>query len=116
MDDGRARFDESEGLGGLVARLGNDEHYPYEGICQDRAVCVISVHSQGRTRDGGAHFRVSRVWIRGFGGRDGGHDTEKLDIVVHVEGREVIVEAKWRNSKVEKGTKGNLLVVGWSRA
>ena len=32
-DDGRARFDESEGLSGLVTRLWNDKHYPYEGIC-----------------------------------------------------------------------------------
>jgi hypothetical protein len=94
VDDGRARFDESEGLGGLVARLGNDEHYPYEGKCQERAIGVISVHSQGRTRDGGAHRRVNRVWIRGFGGRDGGYDTEKLDIVVHDEGREVVVYTK----------------------
>ena len=67
----------------LVTRLGNDEHYPYEGKCQDRTVGIISVCSQGRTRDRGAHRRVSRVWIRGFGGRNGGHDTEKLDIVVH---------------------------------
>lgn len=55
MDDGGARFDKSEGLGRFVARLWNDEHYPYEGICQDRTVGVIGVHSHGRTRDGGAH-------------------------------------------------------------
>lgn len=55
MNDGRARFHKSEGLGGLVAGLGNDKHYPYEGICQDRAVGVIRMHSHGRTQDGGAH-------------------------------------------------------------
>jgi hypothetical protein len=33
VDDGGARFEESEGLGGLVTRLGDDEHYPYEGMC-----------------------------------------------------------------------------------
>jgi len=55
VDDGRARLEESESLGGFVARLWNDEHYPYERICQDRAVGVMSVHSHGRTRGGGVH-------------------------------------------------------------
>jgi hypothetical protein len=104
MDDGRARFDEPEGAGGLVARLGNDEHYPYEGKCQDRAGGIISVYSQGRTQDGGTHRRVSRVWIRGFGGRNGGHDTEKLDIVVHGEGREVTVYTKGQTARERRRT------------
>ncbi len=33
VDDGRVRFEESESLGGLVARLWDDEHYPYKGVC-----------------------------------------------------------------------------------
>jgi hypothetical protein len=92
VDDGGARFEESEGLGGLIARLGNDEHYPYEGICQDGAVGVISVHSSKRTRSGGVHVRVGRMWIRGFVGRDGGHHSKELNVVVHGERRKRNVE------------------------
>lgn len=33
VDDGGARFEESESLRGFVTRLGDDEHYPYEGTC-----------------------------------------------------------------------------------
>jgi hypothetical protein len=33
VDDGGARVEESEGLGGLVARLWDNEHYSYEGVC-----------------------------------------------------------------------------------
>ncbi len=48
--------------------------------------------SQGRTRGGGVQRRVSRMRIRGFDGRNGRDDAEKLDIVVHVEGSEGTVD------------------------
>jgi hypothetical protein len=92
VDDGGARFEESKSLGGLIARLGDDEHYPYEGISQDRAVGVISVHSSQRTRSGGVHGRVGRMWIRGFVRRNGGHHAKELNIVVHRSSRKRNVE------------------------
>lgn len=83
VDDSGARFEESEGLSGLVTGLWDDEHYAYEGICQNTVVGIISLQSRGRTRSGGLHGKVGRMRIRGFVGRDGGYDAKKLDIVVH---------------------------------
>ena len=101
MDDGGARFEESQGLSGLVARFGDDEHYPYKGICQEGTVGVISVHSSGRTRSWGVQGRVGSMRIRGFMWRNRGYHAQKLDIVVHVESR------KWTaKSKSSKGGSG----------
>jgi hypothetical protein len=113
VDDGGARFEESESLSGLVTRLGDNEHYPYEGICQERAVGDISEYSNGRTRCGGVHRMVGRMWIRGFVGRNGGNHAKKLNIVVHGERKGWIVESKLKagGGKV----KGALLFLGWSR-
>jgi hypothetical protein len=55
VDDSRARFEESEGLGGFVARLWDDEHYSYEGKGQDTTFGGIGLHSSGRTRGGRLH-------------------------------------------------------------
>ena len=41
MDDCGARFEESEGLGGFVARLWNDKHYSYKVVSQDPIVGLI---------------------------------------------------------------------------
>lgn len=87
MDDGGARFEESKSLGGLVARLGDDEHYPYKGIGQDGTVGVISVCSSGRTRGWGVQGRVGSMRIRGFVWRNRGYHAQKLDIVVHVKSK-----------------------------
>jgi len=119
VDDGGARFEESEGLGGLVTRLWDDEHYAYEGICQGTAVCSIRLHSSRRTRGGGLHRRVRGLCIRGFGGRNGGYHAKKLDIVIHGEGKER-TGTKFGASKAEGKGKtrldGRATVPGQGRA
>jgi hypothetical protein len=84
VDDCGARFEESEGLRGFVARLWNDKHDSYEVVSQGSAVDVIGQHSEERTRGRGLEGGgIVRVWIRGFLGWNGGHHANKLNIVVH---------------------------------
>jgi hypothetical protein len=61
VNDCRARFEESEGLGGFIARLWDGEHYSCGGKCQDTAVCVIGLQSSGRTRGGRLHGGMRRM-------------------------------------------------------
>lgn len=53
VDDCGAIFEESEGLGGFVARLWNDKHYSYKVVSQYTIVGLIGFHREGRTRGGG---------------------------------------------------------------
>jgi hypothetical protein len=67
VDHCGARFEESEGLRGFIARLWNDKHYSYKVVSQGTAVGVIGLHSEERTRGRGLEGGgIVRVRIRGF--------------------------------------------------